>query len=437
MIQLVSMRHSGTSNEAGEEFYDTNKYCCLKENEAMKKVLVIGLGAQGSTIAKHLETHPGVQQLVCADYDRILSERLGASLSKATGMQVDAHQIESIIAAAEGCSLIINGLPLVYNLNVMEAALAVGADYMDLAGPMEKRGFVETYQWLFSDWHQRFKAKGLLALVGCGIAPGLANVIVRRSVEKLDSCDSIGIYFYDGFLSKRYIPFWWSPEVALGDMMYKTFRMEDGKIITDEPFSRPVRMKFRGIDHDIRMVDHEHDEPVTMGLLASSVLKGVRNIEFKYGGPQVELAEHLYKVGLLSKEKVKVKGVEVVPFDLLMEQIPRAPRFTEEIQAVIDEGIIQDEGAFLVRVKGKTGGKDKQIDCYTNFPGLIEAFSRAKMTHESYSTGQCAAVFSSMMVEQLCKDTGLIVPEQLDAACRDYVFKELAELHITVDEYQI
>lgn len=402
----------------------------------MKKVLVIGLGAQGSTIAKHLEAHPKVKHIVCADYDQVLSERLGASLSKATAMQVDARKLTSIIAAAEGCNLIINGLPLEHNLNVMEAALAVGAGYMDLSGPMEKMGFVETYQWLFSEWHDRFRSKGLLALVGCGIAPGLANVIVRHSVEKLDSCDSIGIYFYDGFLSKRYIPFWWSPEVALGDMMYATFRYENGKIVSDVPFSRPVSMKFRGIEKEIRMVDHEHDEPVTMGLLADSVLKGARNIEFKYGGPQVELAEYLYKVGLLSKEKVDVKGVEVVPFDLLMKQIPRAPRFEEEIQAVIDEGILQDEGAFLVRLKGKVGGQDKQIDCYTNFPGLVEAFSRSKMTHESYSTGQCAAVFSSLMVEDLCNATGLIVPEQLDASCRDYVFRELEKFNITVDEYQ-
>jgi hypothetical protein len=58
------------------------------------------------------------------------------------------------------------------------------------------------------------------------------------------------------------------------------------------------------------------------------------------------------------------------------------------------------------------------------------------MTHESYSTGQCAAVFSSLMVEGLCSETGLKVPEQLDTACRDYVFSELAKLNITVDEYQ-
>jgi hypothetical protein len=32
---------------------------------------------------------------------------------------------------------------------------------------------------------------------------------------------------------------------------------------------------------NIRMFDHEHDEPVTMGLLAGEVLKDVKNVDFK------------------------------------------------------------------------------------------------------------------------------------------------------------
>ncbi|HIJ88449.1 MAG TPA: hypothetical protein HPP97_12330 [Desulfuromonadales bacterium] len=401
----------------------------------MKKVLVIGVGAQGSTIAKHLNEHAGISEIICADYDRELAERLSGSLSKATAVQVDARKSENIATIAEGCDFIFNGLPLEYNIQVMEAALAVNAGYMDLSGPMEDIGFVESYQWLMTEWHEKFKSKGLLALVGCGIAPGLANVLVRESVEKVDSCDFIGIYFYDGFLTKRFIPFWWSPEVALGDMAYKTFRFEKGEFVTDVPFSRPQMMKFVGIDKEIRMVDHEHDEPVTMGLLSKSVLKGAKDIEFKYGGPQVELAESLYKLGLLSKEPVLVKGNLVAPFDLLMRQIPRAPRFENEIQEIIDEGIIQEEGAFLVRIRGVKNGKPVQIDSYTNFPGLAEAFAKSKMTHESYSTGQCAAVFSTMMVEGLFKEAGIFVPEQLDAPCRSYVLAELAKFNITVDEY--
>ncbi len=68
-------------------------------------------------------------------------------------------------------------------------------------------------------------------------------------------------------------------KVAFGDMAYKTFRYENGMHVTDKPFSRPVMLKLKGIDHEVRLVDHEHDEPVTMGLMAEKVLKGVTALD--------------------------------------------------------------------------------------------------------------------------------------------------------------
>jgi saccharopine dehydrogenase-like NADP-dependent oxidoreductase len=349
-------------------------------------------------------------------------------------MQVDGSKVEELIRAAEGCEFVFNGLPLDFNMQVMEASLEVGAHYLDLAGPMEEVGFIESYRLIMTEWHERFKAKNLQALVGCGIAPGLANVVVRESVERMDSCDFIGMYFYDGFLTNRFIPFWWSPEVAIVDMGEETFRFENGKHVTDTPFSRPEMMSFKGIDHQVKMVDHEHDEPVTMGLLADTVLKGAQNIEFKYGGPQIELCETLYKMGLLSLEPTEVKGVTVRPIDVVINQVPRAPVFPEEIAEVIAEGIMQEEGVFLIRVKGVKDGKPLTIESSVCLPGLVESYERSGLTHESYSTGQCAAVFSKLLVEGRFEGKGLFVPEQLDDASRGYVFSELGKLDITIDE---
>lgn len=271
-------------------------------------------------------------------------------------------------------------------------------------------------------------------MVGCGSSPGLANIIARESVDKLDTCDQIGIYLYEGVWANRFTPFWWSPEVALGDMAYRTFRYENGKIVTDKPFSRPVMMKLRGIDEKVRMVDHEHDEPVTMGLLGEKVLKGVKNVEFKYGGPQVELSESLYQFGLLSKEPVIVNGVDIVPMDLVIKLCPAAPKSPDEIKAILDEGLVRDEGAFLVRVDGHKDDQPIRIDAYVNAPGLIEAFESSGLSHEAFLTGQCASVFVKMMVDEAFAERGLFVPEQLHADARQYFFRELAELGITVDE---
>ena len=400
----------------------------------MKKIIVIGVGAQGSTIAKRMDEHPAVSEIICADFDSKAARELSQSLKKAKAHQLDARDVNKVIAAADGCDLIVNGLPLEFNLIIMEAALAVNASYMDMAGPMESIGFVESYKLIFSQWHEKFKAKGLTALVGCGSSPGLANVIARECVDKMDTCDTIGIYVYEGVWTERFTPFWWSPEVAFNDMAFKTFRYEDGAHVTDKPFSRPVMMKLRGIDREVCMVDHEHDEPITMGLLADDVLKGVKNVDFKYGGSGVELAQVLYKMGLLSTGEVKVKEANIVPMDLVLQLCPPAPKYPEEIKAIIDEGVILEEGAFLVRVEGQKDGSPVRIDCYVNAPGLVESFKKTGLTHEAFLTGQCASVFVKLMVDDVFTEKGLFAPEQLHAASRQYYFRELANMGVTVDE---
>ena len=400
----------------------------------MKKIIIAGVGAQGSTIARRMDAHPGVSEIICADYDFKVAEKLSKSLKKATAVQLDAREKKGVIKAAAGCDLVVNGLPLEYNLIIMEAALALNASYIDMAGPMEDIGFVESYQLIFSEWYQKFKEKGRTALVGCGSSPGLANVIARESVDKLDECDQIGIYIYEGVWAKRFTPFWWSPEVAFGDMAHNTFRYENGNIVEDKPFSRPLMMKFKGIDREIRMVDHEHDEPVTMGLMADKVLRGVKSVEFKYGGPHVELSEFLYNMGLLSKEPLTVKGAEIVPMDVVLKLCPPAPKFPNEIKTILDEGLVSEEGAFVVRVDGNKGNKPVRIDCYVNAPGLVEAFEKAELSHEAFLTGQCAAVFVKMMVDDVFTEKGVFVPEQLHIDARHYYFQELAQLGVTVDE---
>ena len=70
---------------------------------------------------------------------------------------------------------------------------------------------------------------------------------------------------------------------------------------------------------------------------------------------------------------------------------------------------------------------------YVNAPGLVESFEKSGLSHEAYLTGQCAAVFVKMMVEDVFMEKGLFVPEQLSNDAREYCFQELAELDVTVD----
>jgi len=139
-------------------------------------------------------------------------------------------------------------------------------------------------------------------------------------------------------------------------------------------------------------------------------------------------------MGLLSSEPRTVKGVAMAPMDLVLDLCPPAPKYPDEIKAIIHEGVITEEAAFLVRVEGHKQGKPVKIDSYANAPGLVESFALSELSHEAYMTGQCAAVFVKMMVENTFSKKGLYVPEQLEADTRACFFEELAKLHITVDE---
>ena len=401
----------------------------------MKKVLIIGVGAQGSTIAKRLNEEDNVSQIICADYDLKAANELGNTLEKATAVQVNGNVVDDIIKAADNADIIVNGLPIQFNMNVMEAALEVGADYQDLCMTyLEGKTSEEATRFIFTEQGKKFKEKGSLALTNTGSAPGLVNVVVRETTEMLDACDSIEMNVYEGVWSKKFIPFWWSPEVAFDDMGEVPTRFVNGKFVDTEPFANPVMIKFKGVDKEIRMVDHSHEEPITLGINAESYLKGAKNILFRYGGPHVELSQALYNMGYLSKEEKEFNGMKYVPFDMTIANSPAAPKYQEEIKDIIDGGLVSEEGAFQVVVDGTKDGKPTRITCYVNAPGLIEAFQKSGLTHETYLTGQCAFIFTKMLVNDVIKQKGAIAPEVLGAAEREYFFKEAQKLEITMEQ---
>ena len=400
----------------------------------MKRILIIGVGAQGSTIAKRLNEEENIAEIICADYSLKAAEAVGDSLNKARAVQVNATSVADIVKITAGVDVIVNGLPIEYNLNVMAAALEVGACYQDLCmTEIDGMSSEAATRQMFSTQGSKFSEKGLLALTNTGSAPGIANVIAREAVDQLDSCERIEINVYEGIWSKKFIPFWWSPVVAFEDMALNPIRFERGKLVETVPFGNPVMMRFNGIDKEIRMVDHNHEEPVTMGINADRYLKGVKDIVFRYGGRHIELAESLYSMGFLSSEEHEFNGMKYIPFDLTINHTPPAPKYEEEIQEIIDQGLVSEEGAFQVLVDGKRGGKDVRITAYVEAPGLIEAFERSGLSHESYLTGQCAFIFTKMLLNDVIQETGVIAPEVLDAKAREYFFAEAKKLNITVD----
>jgi saccharopine dehydrogenase-like NADP-dependent oxidoreductase len=398
-----------------------------------KKILVLGTGAQGSTVAQRMDEEPGVSEIICADCDEKAVDALVGILTKGRGAYADASDEGSIRKAAQGVDLIVNALPLQFGKNVLEAALAVGANYQDFAAPEYiAADWVSGIKMLLGDYNLRFKDIGKLAVVGTGSAPGLICAATRVAVRELDSCDTIYNIVWEGVEAKHFQPYWWSPVTALNDMRDDAFAFEDGKIIRTPPFSLPIYRQYDYMDKPVCFVEHAHDEPVYMGLNSETHFKGARNIYFKYGGGGVQFAEPLYRAGMLSKEPEAFNGGMIVPFEFVLSHVPPAPKYKEEIEAIIDEGLASDSGCMVVEAYGEKDGRRVRVETHVFAPGLVESFKRAGLTAEMYLTGQGGALFTEMFVNNKYEQTGLITSDMLTEPEIDHYFLRAADLDITL-----
>lgn len=97
---------------------------------------------------------------------------------KAQAAAVDATDPQALYLALEGHQLLVNAAGSRVNLAAMDACLAADCSYIDLDGLYH----VAREQYRLDD---AFAQRGLVAVLGCGAAPGLTNVMAARAAEGL------------------------------------------------------------------------------------------------------------------------------------------------------------------------------------------------------------------------------------------------------------
>src|SRR5665213_2358143 len=101
----------------------------------MKYVVVGGAGAMGRiTVRDLVEFSTPEETIVIADYDFEKAKSLAESYKnpQVIPLRLDVNDLSSTAQALRGSFVVINSVQYHLNLKVMEAALAAGANYIDL-----------------------------------------------------------------------------------------------------------------------------------------------------------------------------------------------------------------------------------------------------------------------------------------------------------------
>ncbi|MGA1351744.1 MAG: saccharopine dehydrogenase family protein, partial [Ilumatobacteraceae bacterium] len=172
----------------------------------MSRILVVGAGGVGASMASIAETRSFFDHFVLADINeqRCIDalKALDNSARFATA-KVDASSKADLVALAQAhkIDIIVNACDPRLNDPIFEAAYEAGCTYVDMAMNLSKPHPTNRYNevgeplgaaQLAAD--PRWREKGLLALVGMGVEPGLSNVFARYAADHLfDTIDEIGV----------------------------------------------------------------------------------------------------------------------------------------------------------------------------------------------------------------------------------------------------
>jgi len=391
------------------------------------KILIVGAGAQGAPCASILASDRDISEIVLGDIDIDLANKVKEKIksNKCTTMKVDAGRVEDIERAAKGAAVIINMTVTAFDSNIMEAALKSGAHYVDtsfgepslldicardniLAQIIEKRPI---------QLDKKFQEAGLTALVGCGGSPGVVNILARYICDKLDRVDEIHIRMGQKIQkgSEEVVSAWepgWNPFRALWGYAVEPTVFEDGEYKKYPVFSAPEVYNFPDPVGPVLISYHEHQEPIT---LPHFIGKGIKYTGFKW--PVDPQAGTFVKMGFANDEPIEVKGVKVVPRDVLLKLMSHP----------VGDFLAEDESTTklqpklapmaVMEIKGAKLGED--ITYTLSWPYLLSTTAEERLeAYKRFGSTNIAVALPAIVGAKMCVEgeakRGVIPAECLD-----------------------
>ena len=297
------------------------------------RILVVGAGGVGGALVPIAKRRSFFQAMIVADYDRDRARRVvdRADDPRFRAAQVDASDRQALagLIEAEDITHVLNAVDPRFVMPIFDAAFETGATYLDMAislsrphpdRPHEQPGVMLGDEQFAAA--EAWKARGVLALLGMGVEPGLSDVFARYAADHLfGEIDQIGVrdganLVVEGYDFAPSFSIWTTIEECLNPPLIWE---KDRGWFTTAPFSEPETFIFPDGIGPVDCVNVEHEEVVLIPRWVPA-----NRVTFKYGlGEEfINVLEVLHKVGLDRTDKVRVGGSEVSPRDVVAAALP-------------------------------------------------------------------------------------------------------------------
>jgi len=349
----------------------------------MQKILVLGSGLVGHAIAADLcrefEVH-------VADADLETLESV-SSAHAVTPIHADLSDPLQISRVVRGFDMVVNALPGHMGYRALERVVESGVNVVDIAFSPEDP----------LELDQKARSSGVTAVVDCGVAPGLCNMILGHESTRMEQIESYSC-MVGGLPVEREWPWEYKAGFSPADVLEEYTRpcrmIRNGELVVVPPLSEPERVEFKGIG---TLEAFNTDGLRT--LLKTMEIPNMKEKTLRYPG-HAGLMEILASSGFFSREELTLNGEKIKPLDftgaILFPQWKMRP----------DEA---DFTVMRVNISGtKDGGRmERSFELFDQYDWETRTTSMAR------TTGYTCSSVVRVMAEGGIHSPGIVAPEQL------------------------
>ncbi|OFY82186.1 MAG: saccharopine dehydrogenase [Bacteroidetes bacterium RIFCSPLOWO2_12_FULL_35_15] len=348
----------------------------------MKKIIVLGAGMVGSAIAIDLAKKHSV---TVADLSDKALEKLKQKNSQITTLQLNAKDKALLTAAITPFDLVVCAVPGFMGFETLKTIIETGKNVVDISFFPENS----------LDLDALAKQKGVTAIVDCGVAPGMDNIILGYYNEKMKLTDFECLV--GGLPKVKKWPFNYKAPFSPIDVIEEYTRparyVENGEIITKPAMSDVEHIEMEGVG----TLETFNSDGLRSIIFTMPHIKNMKEKTMRYPG-HIEKVLALRDSGFFSKEPVKINGVDIVPLDFTSKIL-----FNEWKLGDTEEEIT----VMRVTVTGTENGVEKKISYH-----LYDEYNKETQTSSmARTTGYTCTAAVELVLKNLFSEKGVFPPE--------------------------
>lgn len=370
----------------------------------MSNIFILGSGMIGSAIAFDLSSRHNV---TIADINPEALNRVKSKAADIETLEFDVSDKTRLQNTVTDFDLVVCAVPGFLGFESLKTIIESGIDVIDISFSSEN----------VLSLNSSAKSNNVTAIVDCGVAPGLDNLLLGYYDQKLKLTDFECLV--GGLPKVKKWPFCYKAPFSPVDVIEEYIRparyMVNGTMVTKEPLSDCEFVEFE----QVGTLESFNTDGLRSILTTMSHIPNLKEKTLRYPG-HVEYIQVLKKSGFFDEEPLSLNGQKISPLQF------SAKVLTDEWK--LDE---HEEEFTIMRVtlKGKNGRDQTENIVYELYD---EYCRKTNVSSMARTTGYTAAAAANMILDGRFTSKGVFPPELIGPRqeCFDYIIGYLEERNV-------